>query len=148
MLSSTCQCMYLPNPSAHTECETRLIFRRVSTGLNSQFSFSKTSCHTKVEENSPPYYLLIAGGRIIRFITFPKGISTMWNANSLVEVLNSCRRVHYQRRWTLHHKHILRVSMYVFYCECQYGVVWKRACVGITTFAFQIVLVMATRWRG
>ena len=30
--------------------------------------------------------------------TFPKGISTMWNAISLVQDLNSCRRVHFLRR--------------------------------------------------
>ena len=30
--------------------------------------------------------------------TFPKGISAMWNATSLVEDLNSCRRIHFQRR--------------------------------------------------
>ena len=34
------------------------------------------------------YYLLIAGGTIIRFIPFPKGISAMWNANSLIQVWN------------------------------------------------------------
>ena len=30
--------------------------------------------------------------------TFPKGISAMWNAISLVQDLNSCRRVHFLRR--------------------------------------------------
>ena len=30
--------------------------------------------------------------------TFPKGISAMWNAISLVQNLNSCRRVHFLRR--------------------------------------------------
>ena len=41
------------------------------------------------------YYLPIAGGRILGFIPFPKGISAMWNAISLVQDLNSCRRVHF-----------------------------------------------------
>ena len=31
------------------------------------------------EEPSLSYYLPIAGGRIIGFIPFPKGISAMWN---------------------------------------------------------------------
>ena len=30
--------------------------------------------------------------------TFPKGISAMWNAISLVDDLNSCRRIHFLRR--------------------------------------------------
>ena len=38
--------------------------------MNSEFSFSLTSCLTKAEEPSLPYYLPIAGGRIIGFIPF------------------------------------------------------------------------------
>ena len=41
------------------------------TGLNSEFSFL-TSCPTKAEEHSLPYYLPIVGGRIIGFIPFPR----------------------------------------------------------------------------
>ena len=58
---------YLPNPSARAGYDTRSIFKRSLTGLNSEFSFSKTSCLT-----SPSYYLPIAGGRIIGFIPFPR----------------------------------------------------------------------------
>ena len=47
-------------------------FKRSLAGLNSEFSFSKTSCLTKAEEPSLPYYLPIAGGRIIVFIPFPR----------------------------------------------------------------------------
>ena len=47
-------------------------FQRGLTGLNSEFSFSYTSCLTKAEEPSLPYYLPIAGGRIIGFIPFPR----------------------------------------------------------------------------
>ena len=47
-------------------------FKRSLTGLNSQFSFSLTSCLSKAEEPSLPYYLPIAGGRIIGFIPFPR----------------------------------------------------------------------------
>ena len=42
--------------------------------MNSEFSFSYTSCLTKAEEPSLPYYLPIAGGRIIGFIPFPRGL--------------------------------------------------------------------------
>ena len=45
---------------------------RSLTGLSSEFSFSKTSCLTKAEEPSLPYYLPIAGGRIIGFIPSPR----------------------------------------------------------------------------
>ena len=79
---------YLPNPSARTGYDTKSIF------LNSEFSFSEISCLTKAEEPSLPYYLSIAGGRIIWIHTFPKGISAMWNAISLVHFL---RRVHFLR---------------------------------------------------
>ena len=47
-------------------------FKRILTGLNSEFSFSYTSYLTKVEEPSLPYYLSIAGERIIGFIPFPR----------------------------------------------------------------------------
>ena len=63
---------YLPNPSARAGYDTRSIFKRSLTGLNSEFSFSYTSCLTKAEEHSLPYYLPIAGRRIIGFIPFPR----------------------------------------------------------------------------
>ena len=47
-------------------------FKRSLAGLNSEFSFSLTSCLTKAEEPSLPYYLPIAGGRIIGFIPFQR----------------------------------------------------------------------------
>ena len=63
---------YLPNPSARAGYDKRSVFKRSLTGLNSEFSFSYTSCHTKAEEPSLPYYLRITGGRIIGFIPFPR----------------------------------------------------------------------------
>ena len=48
------------------------IFKWSLTGLNSEFSFSETSCLTKAKESSLSYYLPIAGGRIIGFIPFPR----------------------------------------------------------------------------
>ena len=60
------------NPSVRPGHDTRSIFKRSLTGLNSEFSFSWTSCLSKVEEPSLSYYLPIAGGRIIAFIPFPK----------------------------------------------------------------------------
>ena len=60
------------NPSVRAGYDTRSIFKRSLTGLNSEFSFSLTSCLAKAEEPSPSYYLPIAGGRIIGFIPFPR----------------------------------------------------------------------------
>ena len=60
------------NPSARAGYDTRSIFKRSLTGLNSEFSFSLTSCLTKAEEPSLSYYLPIAGGRIFGFIPFPR----------------------------------------------------------------------------
>ena len=63
---------YLPNPCDRAGYDTRSVFKRSLTGLNSEFSFSSTSCFTKAEEPSLSYYLPIAGGWIIGFIPFPR----------------------------------------------------------------------------
>ena len=52
--------------------DTRSIFKWSFTGLNSEFSFSLTSCQTKAKQPSLPYYLPIGGRRIIEFIPFPR----------------------------------------------------------------------------
>ena len=61
---------YLPTPPL--VYDTRSIFKRSLTGLNSEFSFSQISCLTNAEEHSLPYYLPIAGGRITGFVPFPR----------------------------------------------------------------------------
>ena len=92
---------YLPNPSARAGYDTRSILKRSFTGLNSEFSFSSTSCLTKAEEPSLPYYLPIAGGRINGFILFPRVLvlceiqsvrSRIWTR---VAVSTSCDDNHY-----------------------------------------------------
>ena len=60
------------NPSALAGYDTKSIFKLSLRGFNSEFSFSQASCLTKAEEHSLPYYLPIAGGRIIGFILFPR----------------------------------------------------------------------------
>ena len=67
-----CSIIIFTNPSARAGYDTRSIFKRSLTGLNSEFSFSYISCLTKAEEPSLPYYLPIAGGKIIGFIPFPR----------------------------------------------------------------------------
>ena len=44
------------------------------TGLNKEFSYSLTSCHTKAKELRLPYNLPTPGGRIVGFIPFQR-----WN---------------------------------------------------------------------
>ena len=61
---------YLPLPPLKQDMIQGQSFKQSLTGLNSEFSFSLTSCLTKAEERSLPYYLPIAGGRIIGFIPF------------------------------------------------------------------------------
>ena len=64
--------MHIYQDSTRAGYDTRSIFKRSLTGLNSEFSFFETSCLTRAVEPSLSYYLAIAGGRIIGFIPFPK----------------------------------------------------------------------------
>ena len=59
------------NPSAQTGYDTRSIFKRSLTGLNSVFLLLDWLPYQAVEP-SLPYYLPIAGGRIIGLIPFPR----------------------------------------------------------------------------
>ena len=72
IVCSVCDYAYLPNPSTRAGYNTRSIFKQSLTGFNSEVSFSLTSCLSKAEEPSLPYYLPIAGQRIIGFIPFPR----------------------------------------------------------------------------
>ena len=60
---------YLP-----TLPHARSIFKQGLTGLNSEFSISKTGCLTKSKELQLPYNLPITVVRIIEFITFPRAL--------------------------------------------------------------------------
>ena len=68
---------YLPNPSARAGYDTRSIFKRSLTSLNSEFFFSKTSCLAKAEESSLPYYFNHSWRENNWIHTFPKGIRAM-----------------------------------------------------------------------
>ena len=65
------------NPFTRAGYDTRSIYKQSLTGMNSEFSFSWTSCLNKAEEPRLPYYLPIAGGRNNWIHPFPKGISAM-----------------------------------------------------------------------
>ena len=98
------------NPSTQAGYDTRSILKQSITGLSSEFSFSLTSCLTKAEELSLPNYFPWRENNWIH--TFPKGISAMWNAISLIQDLNSCHRVHFQWQKPLHHGH-LQLQLYL-----------------------------------
>ena len=91
--------------------DTRSIFKRSLTGLNSDFSFSWTSCLTKAEERSLPYYLPIAGGRIIGFIPFPRVLV-------LCEMQSVSSRI-----WT-------RVAVSIFYDDNHYTIIEVTVSLG------------------
>ena len=63
---------YLPNPSARAGYDTRSIFKRCLTGLNSEFFLLLDLLPHQGWRTSLPYYLPIAGGRLIGFIPFPR----------------------------------------------------------------------------
>ena len=58
---------YLPTPPLGQDMTEGQFFKRSLAGLNSEFSFCETSCLTKAEEPSLPYYLSIAGGNNFSF---------------------------------------------------------------------------------
>ena len=64
-------CIY-PTPPHEQDVTQGQFFKWSKTGLNSEFSFSLAGCLNKARELSLPYYLTIAGGRIIGFIPFPR----------------------------------------------------------------------------
>ena len=67
--------------------------------------FSCTASLTEARKTSLPYYLPIAGGRIVGFMPFPRAVSVKWNANSLVLDLNVNRQVHFLQRKPFHQEH-------------------------------------------
>ena len=72
---------YLPTPPLGQDVTQGQFWSAVLQVLNSEFSFSYTSCLTKAEEQSLPYYLPIAGGRIIGFIPLPR-VSVLFEMQS------------------------------------------------------------------
>ena len=74
--------VFIQPPLPHTRCNTRSIFKWSTTGLNSEFFFSKTEYQTMA------ILLFAYSWRENRWLhTFTKGISTKGNANSLVHTI-------------------------------------------------------------
>ena len=51
-------------------CDTRSIFMKCKTALNSKFTFSQNGCRTKIRDSSFSYHLLIADRRRDGFMSF------------------------------------------------------------------------------
>ena len=80
--------IYQPKLSAQAVCDTRSIFKQSLTGLNSKFSISSTSFYTNVKELSLPYYLSIAGSRIVEFLYFQKVLALLSYKNAYISFPN------------------------------------------------------------
>ena len=63
--------MYLPTPLHEQEVTQGQFVKGSFTGLKSEFSFSKTGCHTKAKEPSLLYFLSIAGKKLLGFMLLP-----------------------------------------------------------------------------
>ena len=83
-------------PSAWAGCDTTLIFKWNLTYFDVDCSFSNIGCHTMAKKTSLPYYLLIAGGRIMVCTPFPRVLALFKNSNSLVQDLKSVYPVHFK----------------------------------------------------
>ena len=95
-----CVCMYMHlyiyifnQPLSTSRMQHKVKFRWSLAVLNSVFSFSLTSCHTKVNELSLPYYLPIAGRRIIGFIRFLRVLALC--ERQTINDLNLCHHAHF-----------------------------------------------------
>ena len=100
------------NPSARAGYNAKAILSSLS-GLNSEFSFSETGCHTKAKEPSLVFYLFTAIRRKIGLIPFPRILALCEMDNSIVQYLNSYRCVFILRRYPLHQE-----RSYVCMCMC------------------------------
>ena len=63
--------IYIATPSTWAGCDKDNFLREILTGLNLEYSFSQTGCHTNVQEPSLTYDLSIAG-RIVGCTSFPR----------------------------------------------------------------------------
>ena len=75
------------------------IFFFVSWHVNIHGLFKAKTIPSKAEELSPALLFTHSWRENNWIHKFPKGIRAMWNAISLVKDLNSCRRVHFLRRY-------------------------------------------------
>ena len=84
---------FFTNPSTRVGYDTKSIFKWSLTGLNSEFFLLLDKLPHQGWRNQS-VLLFTHSWRENNWIhTFPKGISAMWNAISVVQYLNSCCRV-------------------------------------------------------
>ena len=111
---------YLPPPPLGQDMTQGQFFKRSLTGLNSEFSFSWTSCLTKAEEPGLPYYLPIAGGRITGFIPFAKVLvlCEMQSVSSMIWTHVAVSISYDDNHYTT------GSSLYLFYACLLYSLMW------------------------
>ena len=104
--------------------DTRSIFERSLTGLNSEFSFSLTSCLTKAEEPGLRYYFTHSWRENNWIHTFPKDMSgIIWN-QSRVAVSISYDDKHYTTgTWYIYIYIYIYIYLYTPLC-CVCACVW------------------------
>ena len=85
-------CIYLPTPPYEQDAKQGQFFMQHLTGFNSEFSFLKLVPIPRLKSTVYLTIQPIAGGRIVGFIPFPKGISIV---NRLVQDLNLSCWVHF-----------------------------------------------------
>ena len=119
------------NPSARAGYDTRSIFKQSFTGLNSEFSFSSTSCFTKTEEPSLPYYLPIAGGRIIGFIPFPMVLvlCEMQSVSSRIWTRVAVSISFDDNHYTTGTSFVIEVVIISWLCSCVYLYMYAYICI-------------------
>ena len=125
--------MYLLKSDKQVENDTRSIFMLRFPGLNSEFSFTQTACHTKIKMSSLLNYLSQDGGSNIGFIPSSKGISAMWNANSLIRIWNHITLAisYNDNHCTTSTSIIMNFSFYdliFFFSKCRGGNVIRSSC--------------------
>ena len=124
-------CIY-PTPPQRTGCNTRSVFKRSTTGLNSNFSSSLIDCLNKAKEPNLRSYLLIAGKRIDRIIPFlgvlsqnetPTASSRIWT--QIANYISS----NDNRRYSIHFYISLRLWVHVRKYPHEYVHVHENVCV-------------------
>ena len=84
-------------------------------GFNLPFSFFWIGCYAKAKKPCVPYFLPIAGGRIVGFIPFPRVLALHGMQRASSCILNSDHRV-----LSLNEIHYIESASYAYMYVCMY----------------------------
>ena len=114
-----CVCMYIyiyifNNSSRQTRCNKRSISSSL-TNLNPKFSFSLTGFYAKIDKFKLPYYLPLAGGKIVGFISFLciLAIHEMQTVSSKI-LIRFTMSISFNIFWIYHHYRHVALSARMF----------------------------------